>query len=293
MEAPADFVKRVREKLLNAAGDARTQGVGGIPRPARAGEARGESERRQLREAARAAHLPAAAEREGAAWSARRCRRIAARAFRRASRTSRSRSPWRGTSAGGCWVAETRDYPHGVTPDGEGNDDIKICEDTDGDGKADKFTVFADKLNLPTSLVFAQRRHHRRAAAALPLPQGHQRRRQGRRARGDHRRLGHPRHARAGEQSALRLRQLALRLRRLLRLQGRRSAGKLLDFTHGHVSLQGRRHRRSSSCTSSPTTPGGTARTRRAINFGGTANNAPLFYGGIPQRGRARRACGR
>lgn len=56
---------------------------------------------------------------------------------------------------GRLWVAETRDYPHGVTPGGEGNDDIKICEDTDGDGKADKFTIFADKLNLPTSLVFA------------------------------------------------------------------------------------------------------------------------------------------
>jgi putative membrane-bound dehydrogenase-like protein len=55
---------------------------------------------------------------------------------------------------GRLWVAETRDYPHGVTPGGGGHDDIKICEDTDGDGKADKFTVFADKLNLPTSLVF-------------------------------------------------------------------------------------------------------------------------------------------
>jgi putative membrane-bound dehydrogenase-like protein len=57
---------------------------------------------------------------------------------------------------GRLWVAETRDYPHGVTPTGEGNDDIKICEDTDGDGKADKFTIFADKLNLPTSLTFAR-----------------------------------------------------------------------------------------------------------------------------------------
>lgn len=55
---------------------------------------------------------------------------------------------------GRCWVAETRDYPHGVNPTGEGNDRITICEDTDGDGKADRFTVFADKLNIPTSLVF-------------------------------------------------------------------------------------------------------------------------------------------
>ncbi len=56
---------------------------------------------------------------------------------------------------GRLWVAETRDYPHGVVENGEGNDDIKICEDTDGDGKADKFTVFADHLNLPTSITFA------------------------------------------------------------------------------------------------------------------------------------------
>lgn len=56
---------------------------------------------------------------------------------------------------GRCWVAETSDYPHGLVEDGMGHDDIKICEDTDGDGKADKFTVFADKLNIPTGLVFA------------------------------------------------------------------------------------------------------------------------------------------
>ncbi|HMJ91107.1 MAG TPA: PVC-type heme-binding CxxCH protein, partial [Candidatus Acidoferrum sp.] len=56
---------------------------------------------------------------------------------------------------GRAWVCETRDYPHDVQRSGEGNDSIKICEDTNGDGRADKFTVFADKLNIPTSLVFA------------------------------------------------------------------------------------------------------------------------------------------
>ena len=56
---------------------------------------------------------------------------------------------------GRLWICETSDYPHGVSPDGMGNDSIRICEDTDGDGKADKFTVFADKLNIPTALVFA------------------------------------------------------------------------------------------------------------------------------------------
>ncbi len=56
---------------------------------------------------------------------------------------------------GRCWLAETSDYPHGVAPDGHGGDRIRICEDTDGDGRADKFTVFAEGLNIPTGLVFA------------------------------------------------------------------------------------------------------------------------------------------
>jgi mono/diheme cytochrome c family protein len=56
---------------------------------------------------------------------------------------------------GRAWVVEARDYPHGLTAEGEpGHDSIKICEDTDGDGRADKFTIFADQLNLATSLVF-------------------------------------------------------------------------------------------------------------------------------------------
>jgi putative membrane-bound dehydrogenase-like protein len=56
---------------------------------------------------------------------------------------------------GRLWIAETIDYPNNMQPPGEGHDQIKICEDTDGDGKADKFTVFADKLSVPTSFVFA------------------------------------------------------------------------------------------------------------------------------------------
>jgi len=56
---------------------------------------------------------------------------------------------------GRAWVVEARDYPHGLVNDGEpGESYIKICEDTDGDGKADKFTLFAEKLNLATALVF-------------------------------------------------------------------------------------------------------------------------------------------
>lgn len=57
---------------------------------------------------------------------------------------------------GRLWIVETIDYPNSVRDvKGEGLDRIKICEDTDGDGKADKFTIFADKFNIPTSIVFA------------------------------------------------------------------------------------------------------------------------------------------
>ena len=57
---------------------------------------------------------------------------------------------------GRLWVAETVDYPNNKQAMGEGHDRITICEDTDGDGRADKFTVFADKLSIPTSFAFAR-----------------------------------------------------------------------------------------------------------------------------------------
>jgi putative membrane-bound dehydrogenase-like protein len=55
---------------------------------------------------------------------------------------------------GRLWVCETYDYPNELQPIGEGRDRIRICEDTDGDGRADKFTVFAEKLSIPTTLTF-------------------------------------------------------------------------------------------------------------------------------------------
>ena len=55
---------------------------------------------------------------------------------------------------GRLWVIETVDYPNEVKTDDIGDDRIKILEDTNGDGKADKFTLFADKLNIPTSFTF-------------------------------------------------------------------------------------------------------------------------------------------
>lgn len=56
---------------------------------------------------------------------------------------------------GRLWVIETVDYPNEIRDDDVGDDRIKILEDTDGDGKADKTIIFADKLNIPTSFVFS------------------------------------------------------------------------------------------------------------------------------------------
>ncbi|MDT7828417.1 ThuA domain-containing protein [Pricia sp. S334] len=56
---------------------------------------------------------------------------------------------------GRLWVIETVDYPNTVRDDkAVGDDKVKILEDTDGDGKSDKVTVFAENLNIPTSFVF-------------------------------------------------------------------------------------------------------------------------------------------
>src|SRR5262249_53462856 len=57
---------------------------------------------------------------------------------------------------GRLWVALTVDYPNNLQPPDMGNDRILICEDTKGTGKADKFTVFADKLSIPSSMMFSR-----------------------------------------------------------------------------------------------------------------------------------------
>jgi putative membrane-bound dehydrogenase-like protein len=56
---------------------------------------------------------------------------------------------------GRLWIAETVDYPNELQPEGQGRDRLKICEDTNGDGRADKFTIFTEQLSIPTSFVFA------------------------------------------------------------------------------------------------------------------------------------------
>jgi glucose/arabinose dehydrogenase/azurin/lysophospholipase L1-like esterase len=52
---------------------------------------------------------------------------------------------------GRLWVADMASYPQ-YLPGAQPNDKIVILEDTNGDGAADKETIFADSLYMPTSM---------------------------------------------------------------------------------------------------------------------------------------------
>ncbi|MEZ5301644.1 MAG: hypothetical protein R3F11_13480 [Verrucomicrobiales bacterium] len=54
---------------------------------------------------------------------------------------------------GRLWVVELFEYPRGAAPDAKGRDQVKILEDTDGDGAADKMVVFADGLDLASGIL--------------------------------------------------------------------------------------------------------------------------------------------
>lgn len=53
---------------------------------------------------------------------------------------------------GRLWIAASEIYPH-IKPGEKANDKILIVEDQDGDGTADKTTVFADGLLIPTAVM--------------------------------------------------------------------------------------------------------------------------------------------
>lgn len=55
---------------------------------------------------------------------------------------------------GRLYLGESIDYPNDIQPPGKGHDRIRICEDTDNDGVADKFTVFAEGLSIPTAMTY-------------------------------------------------------------------------------------------------------------------------------------------
>jgi len=54
---------------------------------------------------------------------------------------------------GRLWICETLDYPNEL---GKNRDRIRICEDTDGDNVADKFTIFAEGLSIPTAIMICR-----------------------------------------------------------------------------------------------------------------------------------------
>ena len=53
---------------------------------------------------------------------------------------------------GRMWVTQSFEYPFAASP-GKGSDRITIVEDTDSDGKADRFTHFSDTLNIPIGIL--------------------------------------------------------------------------------------------------------------------------------------------
>ena len=53
---------------------------------------------------------------------------------------------------GRLWATQSFEYPFAASP-GKGSDRVTILEDTDHDGKADRFTHFSDTLNIPIGIL--------------------------------------------------------------------------------------------------------------------------------------------
>lgn len=53
---------------------------------------------------------------------------------------------------GRLWVTQSHEYPFAAEP-GKGGDKLSILEDTDQDGKADKFIHYEDTLNIPIGIL--------------------------------------------------------------------------------------------------------------------------------------------
>ena len=54
---------------------------------------------------------------------------------------------------GKLWVVEMLDYPAGIDGKGRAGGKVKFLEDTDGDGRYDKATLFLENLNFPTGVM--------------------------------------------------------------------------------------------------------------------------------------------
>ena len=57
---------------------------------------------------------------------------------------------------GRLWVVESTNYPHDHVGEESGTDRITICEDTDGDGRADHFIRFAENQPLTTAIAIVK-----------------------------------------------------------------------------------------------------------------------------------------
>ena len=57
---------------------------------------------------------------------------------------------------GRLWVVESTNYPHDHVGEESGTDRITICEDTDGDYRADRFIRFAENLPLTTGIALVK-----------------------------------------------------------------------------------------------------------------------------------------
>jgi len=81
---------------------------------------------------------------------------------------------------GRLWVSSNTEYPYAAKKerwaDAKGSrvkdsrDAIKILEDTDGDGRADKVTDFADGLNVPTGVLPWHKPEHKAGCIAWSIP---------------------------------------------------------------------------------------------------------------------------
>lgn len=54
---------------------------------------------------------------------------------------------------GRLWVSSSLEYPFAAAADTTPRDTVRIMEDTNADGQADKVTTFADQLNIPIGLI--------------------------------------------------------------------------------------------------------------------------------------------